>query len=111
MESILNSIKKMLGITEDYKAFDPELIIYINGVFTTLNQLAVGPETRYFIEDEGNTWDEFVYEGDLEDVKTYIYLKVRLIFDPPTNSYVQTSYQEMAKELEWRMNVMVEEEQ
>lgn len=110
MESILTSVKKMLGITEEYTPFDPELIMFINSVFTTLKQLGVGPAEGYMIEDESNTWDEFVMEGDLEAVKSYVYLKVRLIFDPPMNSSVLSSFQEMTKELEWRMNVMVEEE-
>ena len=108
MESILTSVKKMLGITEEYTAFDPELIMYINSVFTTLHQLGVGPAEPYYITDELNTWDEFVTTGSLESVKSYVYLKVRLIFDPPESSAVQTSFQEMAKELEWRMNVAVE---
>ena len=90
MESILTSVKKMLGITEEYTA------------------LGVGPAEPYHITDELNTWDEFVTTGSLESVKTYVYLKVRLIFDPPESSAVQTSFQEMAKELEWRMNVAVE---
>lgn len=108
MESILTSVKKMLGIPEDYKAFDPELVIYINSAFSTLHQLGVGPETPYSITDDLNTWSEFITDGDLESVKSYVYLKVRLIFDPPTSSSVQQTYQEMARELEWRMNVAVE---
>ena len=83
---------------------------HCRSIIDTLKQLGVGPAEGYMIEDESNTWDEFVMEGDLEAVKSYVYLKVRLIFDPPMNSSVLSSFQEMTKELEWRMNVMVEEE-
>lgn len=108
MESILISIKKMLGITSEYQHFDPELIIYINSVFTTLAQLGVGSTTPFKITSSKETWNEFLPDGDLESVKTYVYLKVRLIFDPPTSSYVQQAYQDQIRELEWRMNVTAE---
>lgn len=106
MDSILTSIKKQLGITEDYEAFDPEIIIHINTVFSILNQLGVGPETPFTIEDKTATWDQFI-GGDtrIEMVKTYIYLRVRLIFDPPTNSFVVDAFKKQYEELEVRMNL------
>ncbi len=107
MESILASIKKMLGIVSEYQAFDPELIIYINGAFMTLHQLAIGPEKPFRITGSSETWDQFV-GPELEAVKTYVFMKVKLIFDPPENSSVQQSYQDQIKELEWRMNTIAE---
>ena len=108
MESILTSVKKMLGITEEYEHFDPELIMHINSVFTILNQLGIGPSEPFFITSKDAVWSDFIQEGDIEAVKTYVFLRVKLIFDPPTSSAVQQSYQETFKELEWRMNVMAE---
>ena len=111
-ESILTSIKKLLGITEEYTHFDTDLIIHINSVFMTLHQLGVGPEEGYRITDESDVWDDYVEEDDnLEAVKTYIYLKVRLIFDPPTNASVLTAYKEEIERLEWRLNIQAESEQ
>ena len=109
MESILNSIKKMLGLDENYTAFDADIIIHINSVFMILNQLGVGPDGGYKIEDATNTWDEFT-SGDLsiEAVKSYIYLKVRLIFDPPQNSSLMQAMQSQINELEWRLNITAE---
>ena len=108
MDSILNSIKKLLGITEDYKHFDPDIIIHINSVFFTLNQLGVGPEDPFIIEDESATWDEFSPDGDVEAVKSYVGLKVKLLFDPPTHGSLMSAIQEQIKEYEWRLNVQVD---
>lgn len=106
MDSILTSIKKQLGITEDYEAFDPELIIHINTVFSILNQIGVGPETPYTITDKTNTWDEFIGDDSrIEMVKTYVYLRVRIIFDPPSNSFVVDAFTKQYQELEVRMNL------
>lgn len=108
-ESILTSIKKLLGITAEDKSFDEDIIIHINTVFLDLNQLGVGPEDGFRIEDENVTWDEFVEDDTYYDaVKTYIYLKVRLLFDPPQNSAVMTSYNQTIDRLEWRLNVKAE---
>ena len=110
-ESILTSIKKMLGITEDYEHFDPDLIIHINSVFMLLNQLGVGPATPYFITSKHNTWSEFMSNTtDLEMVKSYMYLKVRLLFDPPTGG-VLDAINKSASEFEWRLNVAVDPEE
>ena len=104
--SILTSIKKLLGIAEEYTHFDTDIIIHINSVFPTLRRLGVGPEEGYKIEDKSNTWDEFIPADstEFESVKTYIYLKVRLVFDPPSNSTVISSMKEIIAETEWRLN-------
>lgn len=109
MDSILTSIKKMLGIEEDYTHFDPELILFINSVLGICFQLGVGPtDSPYRIEDKSNTWDEFISEDQIDTVKSYIFMKVKLLFDPPTSSAVLASYQELIKEFEWRSNVHAE---
>lgn len=108
-ESILNSIKKMLGPDSDYTVFDQDIIIHINSVFSTLNQLGVGPAEGFQITGPNETWSDFIEDNKkLNSVKTYIYIKVRLIFDPPSSSFVATSLEETAKELEWRLNVTVD---
>jgi len=110
--SILTSIKKLLGISENYTNFDQDIIIHINSVFMILKQLGVGPQDEVFtIKDKTTTWDQFVDEDDdLEAIKTYIYLKVKLVFDPPLNSMVMEAHKETISELEWRLNINVEEE-
>lgn len=107
--SILTSIKKTLGLDEDYTAFDQDIIMHINSTFFTMNQLGVGPKQGFSISDKTKTWSEFL-SGSLnfEAVKTYVYIKVRLIFDRPETSYAITSLEEMAKEYEWRLNVTAE---
>lgn len=108
-DSILNSVKKSLGIQPDYKHFDPELIMYINGVFSTLHQLAVGPNEPYFIEDEKANWSDFIEDDNkINSVKTYVAMKVRLVFDSPSTSHHRTSIENYCKELEWRLNVASE---
>lgn len=109
-ESILTSIKKLLGLTDEDTSFDADLIIHINTVFFTLNQLGVGPETPFRISDSSATWQDFYEDYDIESVKTYIYLKVRLLFDPPSTSAVLNAMSEAAKEYEWRLNVAVDTE-
>lgn len=106
MNSILTSIKKLLGITEEYEHFDQDLIMHINSVFMILNQLGVGPEEGFSITGKSETWDEFTEDNlSIESVKSYIYLKVKLLFDPPTSSAVIESINRMISELEWRLNV------
>lgn len=108
-DSILTSIKKLLGITEEYEHFDQDIIIHINSVFMILNQLGVGPSNGFSITDKTAVWSDFISEGaNLESVKSYIYLKVRLLFDPPTTSAVMESMNRMISELEFRLNVSVE---
>lgn len=109
MESILTSIKKMLGIAEEYEHFDPDIIMHINSVFMVLNQLGVGPEKCFFIEDKLSTWADFLDDPtDLQMVKTYIGLKVRLIFDPPASSVVMEAMKQMINECEFRLNIAVD---
>lgn len=107
--SILNDIKSMLGPTYDDESFDTDIIIYINSTFTILRQLGVGPKDGYHIKDKNNIWSEFVKDIEgLDAVKTYIYLKVKLVFDPPLNASLVESFNTQVKELEWRLNVSVE---
>lgn len=109
MESILTSIKKLLGIAEDYEHFDNDIIIHINSVFMTLNQLGIGPEKPAMITSSLDTWNSVLGDTvNIQAVKTYIYLKVRMIFDPPTSSFVLEAMNRQANELEWRLNVQAE---
>ena len=110
MESILTSIKKLLGIAEEYEHFDNDIIMHINSVFMILTQLGVGPSKGFVITDSSASWDDFLPEGGekLQAVKTYMYMKVRLMFDPPTSSAVMESMNRMINELEWRLNVVVD---
>ena len=109
MESILTSIKKLLGITEEYDQFDPDIIMHINSVFMILTQLGVGPTEGFSIEDDTAVWTDFIQDvKKLESVKTYIYLKVKLAFDPPLSSAVIESMNRLINELEWRLNVAAE---
>ena len=111
MESILTSIKKLLGIEEDYEQFDPDIIMHINTVFALLKRMGVGPSKGFSIQDEQSTWQDYMGEDPnamLEAVKTYIYLKVKLIFDPPNGSAVMEAIKENIKELEWSLNFEVD---
>ena len=103
-ESILTSIKKQLGITEEYTAFDTDIVIGINTVFMILYQLGVGPKIPFTISDKTATWADFSDRGDIEGVKTYIYMKVRMMFDPPTSSAVAEAMNNIIAELESRLN-------
>lgn len=109
MDSILISIKKMLGIEYDYTQFDIDIIMHINSVFTILNQLGVGPEEGFAIEDETAVWTDFMDNcPKLNSVKSYMYLKVKLLFDPPLSSGVTDSIKNLVNEFEWRLNVAAE---
>lgn len=109
MESVLTSIKKMLGISADYTVFDNDIIMHINSVLMTLNQLGVGPDEPASITSEMDTWEKvFGDRKDIEAVKTYMYIKVRIVFDPPTSSFVLEAMNRTASELEWRLNVQAE---
>lgn len=112
MESILTSIKKLLGIAEDYTQFDPDIIIHINTALMNLNQIGVGPVEGFSIEDATSIWTDFVSDmNQIEGVKTYVYLKVKLVFDPPLSSAVIESYNRTIEQLEWRLNVAVDSAQ
>lgn len=108
-ESILNTTKMNLGLTPDYTPFDLMIITYINATFSTLQQLGVGPVDGFVVVDENSKWEEFVIPDDpgpqIEAVKTYIALKVKMLFDPPTTSFVLDALKNQVQELEWRMNV------
>ena len=109
MDSILTSIKKLLGSTEEYENFDQDIIMHINSAFMILNQLGVGPKSGFSINDKSSTWDEFIPESsNLEAVKTYVHLKVKLMFDPPLSSTVIEAIKSQINELEWRLNVSVD---
>lgn len=104
-ESILTSTKKVLGLAEDYTAFDPDITLFINGVFSTLTQLGIGPEGGFSIVDKTTTWDAFYGTNkNYNAVRTYMYLRVRYLFDPPQTSYLVAALKEQIQEHEWRLN-------
>ena len=109
MDSILTSVKKIIGISEEDESFDTDLIMHINSVLMILNQLGVGPEDGFSITDKSAVWTDVIGDNKfIEAVKTFVGLKVRLIFDPPTSSAVLDSINKTISELEWRINVMAE---
>lgn len=106
MDSILTSIKKLLGIAEEYTQFDVDIIKHINTVFMILTQMGVGPPDGFSITGVYETWDDFLSGStNLEGVKTYVYMKVQLMFDPPTSSAKLDSANRIISELEWRLNL------
>lgn len=109
MDSILTSIKKLLGITEEYTHFDVDIIMHINSVFMILNQMGVGPSEGFVIEDKSMYWEDFIEDPtQLQAVKSYMYMKVKLLFDPPLSSAVMEAMNRTISELEWRLNVAVD---
>lgn len=109
LNSILNSIKGLLGIMPDDKSFDLEIILHINSVFSILRQLGVGPENGFRITDEDDQWSDFLSdEIRLAAVKDYMFMKVKIIFDPPASSATLESYKELIKEFEWRAQIEAE---
>lgn len=109
MGSILTSVKKMCGIPEEYEHFDLDMVMHINSVFAVLNQLGVGPSEGFTISDKSTDWSEFTEDNAvLSMVESYVGLKVRLIFDPPTSSAVTESINKLVSEFEWRLNVAVD---
>ncbi len=106
--SILSSVKMTLGIPEDDYYFDPTLIIHINSVFSVLRQIGCGPTEGYLIESGANDWDEFLQNEPekLQLVKTYMSMRVRQLFDPPTNGTVQQAVDRQVQELEWRISTL-----
>ena len=112
MESILTSIKKLLGISEEYEHFDNDLIMHINSVLLVLTQLGVGPEEGFYIVDKNDTWDDFLAGSmNLEMVKSYVYMKVKLLFDPPLSSAVIEANNRVIAEFEWRLRLAAEEQE
>lgn len=109
MDSILTSIKKTLGPTEDYTHFDPDLILHINSVLAILTQVGVGPENGFRIESKMETWDEFLPEAPyLDFVKSFVSIRVKLLFDPPQTSALLEALKQQAEELLWRIQVAAE---
>lgn len=108
-ESILDTVKKVIGFDSDYTAFDIDIIMHINSVFATLHQLGVGPADGFSITDYNSKWQDFIGETpNIQSVKTYVCLKVRLIFDPPTTSFGITAFEKQAEEIEWRLRVVTD---
>lgn len=109
-DSVLNSVKKQLGPGVEYDHFDPEIIMDINSVFTILHQLGVGPSTGFSISSEDDLWSDFMPDGsNLELVKAYMFIKVKLMFDIQTlTSPIINALQDQAREFEWRLNVAVD---
>lgn len=109
MDSILNSIKKLVGIPAEQENFDVDVIFHINSAFSTLWELGVGPSPAYKIIDANNYWDEFTQGSEnFENVKEYVWVYVKLNFDPPLSSSVLSSLERRLKELEWRLTVKAE---
>lgn len=112
MDSILDSVKKALGIDKNYTAFDVDILMHINTVFATLHQLGIGPAAGFAIEDATTTWIDFLSDDPrLNNVKTYVYLRVRVVFDPPGGSYhMLNSMNQQIQELEWRISIRREDD-
>lgn len=108
-DSILLSIKKLLGPMAEYEVFELDIMMHINSAFSVLTQLGVGPSEGFFIKDANDLWSDFIQSPKLEMVKTYIYLKVKLVFDPPSSSAVLESMNRQISEFEWRLNSAAEE--
>lgn len=104
-KSILQTVKKVCGLAEAYTAFDPDLVMFINTAFSTLQQLGVGPDAGYFIQGDTEKWDDLgIPDRAMAMVKTYVTLKARALFDPPTTSYLIEATERQIAELEWRIS-------
>ena len=105
-QSILNSTKKILGLEEDYIPFDLDIMTHINASFAALQQIGVGPIDGFMITDDVTVWGDYpVSSNQLQMVKAYVYLRVRLLFDPPATSFHLTAAEEQLREFEWRLNL------
>ena len=103
-DSILATTKKMLGLDESYPAFDTDIVVFINSALMTLQQLGVGPKNGFTVTDLSQKWADFLPSDTmLEGAKTYIYLCVKMLFDPPGSSYVMDAMKQQREELEWRL--------
>lgn len=109
-DSVLNGTKKALGLDPSYDVFDPDIVMHINSTFATLNQIGVGPEIPFSITDDSQRWADFIMADGLvlQMVKSYMYLKVRILFDPPASSSILESFKKSAEEYEWRLNFHAE---
>lgn len=103
-EPILESVKKALGIPDDYAVYDPDIIMHVNTAFMSLNQMGVGPVEGFTITNNTSTWSDFTAHMPLlAGVKTYVYAKTKILFDPPTSSFGLDSLVKTCEELEWRL--------
>lgn len=103
-ETILSSVKKVLGLSPDYNVFDQDIIMFINGVFVTLSDLGVGPENGFMITDDEKTWEEFLpNDNRLNQIKIFVCLSVRMIFDPPQSPPWMEAMVKQIDELAWRI--------
>lgn len=108
-DSILVSIKKMLGLDDEYTPFDTDVLVHINAAFMTLCQMGIGPKEGFSVTDYDQTWSDFLTNKVmLGGVKTWVYLQVKMLFDPPTNSFVMDAYKTQAEQILWRLNVQAE---
>lgn len=105
MDSILVSVKKLLGIDAEYTIFDPDIIIHINTAFAVLNQLGVGPEEGFMIESDSEVWDNYIVDYNFMMAKTFVFLKVKIAFDPPSSTALLESMNRQLDELTWRLEV------
>lgn len=109
-ESILDSIKDMLGPDSSYDVFDNEILIHINMALSVLTQLGVGPSEGFIVTDSDATWNQFLGNAkNIDMAKTFVYMKVKMAFDPPSSSFVLTSMEKACEELGWRLTVAVNE--
>lgn len=108
MSKILHDVKHQLGLLPDDTAFDTTIVIHINTIFNVLNQLGVGPLEGFMLETGDETWDQFFTDTNLNAVKSYMYLRVKLLFDPPSTGFTQSSYDRQIQELEFRLNSEVD---
>lgn len=105
MDSILNSIKQVVGVEIDDDAFDVDILMFINTTFSTLNQLGIGPVNGFYLEDDSTVWSDYLGDDpNLNSVKAYIGLSVRMLFDPPATSFHLESMRKQIEELGWRLN-------
>lgn len=107
-DSILDTTKKMLGFDRSYTAFDLDILTHINSTFFTLQQIGIGPSKGFVITDREATWPNYLVGDDISAVKSYMFLKVRMMFDPPTTSFANEAIKAQITELEWRLNVQSE---
>lgn len=105
MDSILVSVKKLLGIDAEYTIFDPDIIVHINTAFAVLNQLGVGPEEGFMIESDSEVWDNYIVDYNFMMAKTFVFLKVKIAFDPPSSTALLESMNRQLDELTWRLEV------
>lgn len=108
-DSILATIKKMLGLDDEYTPFDMDIVVHINAAFMTLCQMGVGPKDGFEVRNYEQTWDDFLINHVmLGAVKTWVYLQVKMAFDPPTNSFVMDAMKTQSDQILWRLNVQAE---